>query len=168
MNIDTLKMLGWAALLVVVQALVLNHIHLFNVATPLLYVYFVMMFRRNYPKSGILVWCFTMGLMIDVFANTPGVAAGSLTLLGLVQPYLLELFVPRDSADDLMPGFRTLTVGKYILYALLLSLLYCLSFFTLEHFNFFNWLQWAECVGGSMLLTLLLVLVLENFRSSNR
>lgn len=42
-----------------------------------------------------------MGLCIDVFANTPGVAAASMTFIGLLQPYLFELFVPRDSADDL-------------------------------------------------------------------
>ncbi len=42
-----------------------------------------------------------MGLCVDVFANTPGVAAASMTAVGLLQPYLFELFVPRDSADDL-------------------------------------------------------------------
>jgi len=34
----------------------------------------------------------------------------------------------------------------------------------LEAFSFFNWIQWALCVGGSTLLTLLLVMVLDNLR----
>ena len=40
----------WFIVLCVVQALVLNHIHLFGFAIPLLYVYFVMLFRRNTPR----------------------------------------------------------------------------------------------------------------------
>ena len=44
-------------------------------------------------------------------------------------------------------------------------LIYCVSFFTLETFNFFNWLQWLECVAGSTVLSAILILAIENFRS---
>ena len=96
MNIDFLKRLLLFIVLLLVQVLVLNHIHLFDYATPLLYIYFVISFNRNYPKWTILVWSFLLGLSIDIFANTPGVAASSMTLLGLLQPYVLEL--RRDTA----------------------------------------------------------------------
>lgn len=43
-------------------------------------------------------------------------------------------------------------------------LVYCLVFFTLETFNFFNWLFWLECVGGSAVLTLVLIFTLERLR----
>ena len=33
-----------------VQALFLNHIHIFGVATPLLYVYLPLLFQRGYPR----------------------------------------------------------------------------------------------------------------------
>ena len=42
MNIDFLKRLLWFTVLIVVQVFVLNHIHLFAVATPLLYIYFIL------------------------------------------------------------------------------------------------------------------------------
>ena len=152
--------------LVVVQALVLNHIHLFGVATPLFYVYFVLLFRRNHPKWIILLTSFLLGLCIDVFSNTPGLAAASTTFIAVVQPYILEPFVPRDSDENLKPGMRTLGIGRFIYYTIFMVLLYNLVFFSLEAFNFFNWLQWLLCIGSSTLLTVVLILVVENLRRS--
>ena len=43
--------------------------------------------------------------------------------------------------------------------------IYCLAFFSLEAFNFYNWVQWLSSIGGSALLTIILILVIENFRS---
>ena len=111
MSIDLIKRLGIFVVLVLVQGLVFNHIHLFNCATPLLYILMVLHFRRNHPRWSVMLWSFMMGLCIDVFANTPGVAAASMTFIGLLQPYLFELFVPRDSADDLEPSMRTIPTG---------------------------------------------------------
>ena len=164
MSIDQVKRIALFVVLLVVQGLVLNHIHLFDCATPLLYIILVLHFRRNQSRWSALLWSFAMGLCVDVFANTPGVAAASMTLMGLVQPYLFELFVPRDSAEDLLPSPRTIGVTAYFWYAFIMVFAYCLVFFTLETFNFFNWLQWLECIGGSTLLTYVLVMVLENFR----
>ena len=98
MNAGFFKRLGAFVLLCIVQILVLNNIHLFGCATPLLYVMFVLSFNRNYPRWAILLWCFTLGLVIDISSNTPGLAAGTMTLLGLLQPYILIQFIPRDSA----------------------------------------------------------------------
>lgn len=161
---DELKRFGLFLLFCLVQALVFNHIHLLGCATPLLYVMFVLLFRRNYPKWGILLWSFALGLSIDTLSNTPGVSAASLTLLGALQPYVLEAFIPRDCVDDLLPGMRTLGVAKYIYYVIIMAFVYSLAFFSLEMFNFFNWQHWAECIGGSWILTVLLILAIENTR----
>lgn len=164
MNIDLVKRFAAFVALLLAQGLVLNNIHLFNCATPFLHVMFVIHFPRNYPRWAILMWSFMLGLCIDVFANTPGVAAASMTGIALLQPYLLELFLPRDSADALVPSMRTIGVASYFWYAAFIVVVYCLLFFTLETFNFFNWQQWAESIGGSVALTLVLVMSMENFR----
>lgn len=84
-----------------------------------------------------------------------------MTFIGLLQPYLFELFVPRDSADDLEPSMRTIGIGSYILYTLVIVLVYNLVFFTLETFNFFNWMEWLLRIGGSTAITMLLIMALE-------
>lgn len=164
MNLNIIRNVVFFIILLLLQALVLNHIHLFGCATPLLYVYFVLTTRRNQPRWATLVWCFALGLAVDTFSNTPGVGAASMTLAALIQPYLLELFVPRDSADDLRPSPLTLGVSKYVSYTIIMVLTYSLMFFTLEAFNFYNWLQWLCCVAGCSALTVILILAIENLR----
>lgn len=166
MSIDLLKRLLLFAVLLLAQVLVFNHIHLFNCATPLLYVYFVLHFRRNYPRWAILLWCFAMGLSVDIFSNMPGVAAASMTFIGFIQPGLFSVFIPRDSADDLEPSAKTIGATSFFYYTLIITVVYCLLFFTLETFNFFNWIQWLECIGGSSVLTLILIFVVESLRKS--
>ncbi|MFZ1237063.1 MAG: rod shape-determining protein MreD [Prevotella sp.] len=164
MTIDVLKGILLFAVLLLLQVLVFNHIHLFGYATPLLYIYSMMLFRRNFPKWMILVFGFLGGLMIDVFSNTPGLSAASLTLLGLLQPYILILFMPRDSSDDLQPSIKSLGNASFIGYLFVLVFIYCLIFFTLEGFNFFNWIYWIKCVVGSTVITFIFLLAIENLR----
>ena len=161
MSADFFKRLGWFTLFFLAQVIVLGRIHLFHYATPLLYVYFVAMFPRNYEKWAVLVWSFLLGLLIDIFSNTPGLAAASLTIIAAIQPYYLELYVPRDSADNLIPSIKTLGPLKYAYYIVPMVLLYCLLFYSLEMFTFFNALYWLMCVVGSTILTLVLIFTIE-------
>lgn len=165
MNLNFIRNIVFFIILVVIQALVLNHIRLFGCATPLLYAYFVLPMQRGQGKWATLLWCFAMGLAIDIFSNTPGVASASMTIVGMLQPYLLELFVPRDSAEDLTPSFRTLGVSKYVSYTVILVFLMCLAFFSLEAFNLYNWMQLVTSILGSTVLTAILILVIENVRN---
>jgi len=161
MSADFFKRLGWFALFFLAQVIVLGRIHLFHYATPLFYVYFVAMFPRNYPKWSVLLWSFLLGLIIDIFSNTPGLAASVMTILAAIQPYYLELYVPRDSADNLQPSMKTLGPVKYAYYVVPMVLLYCLLFYCLEMFTFFNAFYWLMCVVGSTLLTIVLIFTFE-------
>lgn len=165
MTTDFLKRIVLFLVFVLAQALMLGGIHLFNCATPLLYVYFVMMFPRNYPKWALLLWSFTMGLLIDVLFNTPGLAAASLTLIAAIQPYLLEAFTTQDSAENLEPTLKTLGWEKYTVYAVMTVLIFCIVIYSLEMFSFFNLLHWAMCVIGSTLITLVFIFTFEIARS---
>ena len=90
-----------------------------------------------------------------------------MTFVGLLQPYLLELLLPRKNADDLdlAPSMRSLGVGPFVWYALIIVFVYCLVFFALEAFNFNNWILWLENVGGSFAITSILLLTIEFFRN---
>ena len=161
---DTLRRALIFVVLCLAQALVLNRVHLFGCATVLLYVYFVVMIPRNYPRWAILLWSFCLGLGVDVFSNTPGMAAASLTLVGFVQPLLLDLFIPREASENMKSAASTLGFTKFLTYAAILVSLHCLVIFTIEAFSFFNWQQWALNIVGTTLLTLLLLMTIESVR----
>ncbi|MBP3788641.1 MAG: rod shape-determining protein MreD [Prevotella sp.] len=164
MTIDSLKRLLVFVLFCLAQALVCNRIQLFHCAIPLPYIHFVIMFPRNLPKWSILLWSFALGVTIDMFSNTPGVASSSLTLAGALQPYLLEFFIPRDAEENINVSAKTLGWGKFSTFTLLIVFIFCFTFFTVEAFNFYNWQQWLQYIFSSMLLTFILILSLETIR----
>ena len=147
--------------LVLLQALVLNHIHIYNCATPLLYVLVPLYFNSEQPRWSSLLWCFCTGLLVDIFSNTPGVAAGAMTFVGLMQPYILAMLKPKEDDEAYSPTIEDLGTMKYLTYAFLVIFIYCLIFFTLESFSLFNIILWAESIGGSTLLTLFIAFILE-------
>ena len=56
-----------------------------------------------------------------------------------------------------------LTLGpmKFTYYIVPMVLVYCLLFFSLEMFTFFNAFYWLMCVLGSTAITLVLIFALE-------
>lgn len=165
MNTDFLKRFLWVSILIILQVFLLNHIHMFGIATPLLYVYFILLFPRNYPQWSAMLWAFAIGLTLDAFNNTPGVTAASLTLIAALQPFAIRPFLSRESSETLIPGMRTLGVFNFIVYIFVLTTIHIFTFFSLEMFSFFNLIEWAECAGASTALTILLILVIEQMRS---
>lgn len=146
------------------QALLLGHIHILGVATPLLYVYLALLFPKTYPRWAQLLLCFAMGLSVDMFANTPGLATISMTLIGFIQPYLLNLYLSEEDNHDLMPGFSTLGFTKFATYATILVAIYCMVFFSLEAFSVINWMEWMLSIAGSMVLTLMFIFTIDSVR----
>jgi rod shape-determining protein MreD len=164
MNIDSIKRIVIFLSLCLVQVLMFNRIQLFGCATPLLYVYYVILFPRDYPKWSILLQSFALGMVIDTFSNTPGVAMGALTLIGALQPYLLNLFVLNEAEEGTKSSASSMGKWKFVSYASLMTFIYTIAFFTLETFSFFNWIHWLACVFGSTCITLVLIFSLESIR----
>ena len=164
MKYGLLKDLVVFAALALLQVMVLSHIQLFGFATPMLCVYFVMLFRRHYPRWALLLWSFLMGVVVDSFSNTPGVASASMTLVSMIQPPLLEAFMQRESDENLKPSLRSLGLANYLFYSSILIFVFVASLFTLETFSFFNWTEWLESIGGSFVFTLIMVIVIESVR----
>ncbi len=162
--IEELKRAALFVVLCLTQVLVFNHIHLFGYAMVLLYVYFVVLFPRNYPRWAMLLWSFFLGLGVDMFNNTSGMAAASLTFLAFLQPYLLEFFVPREAPENMKPAVKTMNFIKFFTFLFILVFVYCVVYFTIVYFTFFNWQQWLLNIGGSTLLTILLLISLETIR----
>ena len=162
---DTFNRIVMFVVLLLVQVLILNHIHLFQIATPLLYVYFVLTFRMGTPKWVVLTSSFALGLLVDIFANTAGMAAGCMTLIAMMQPYMLQFLAPRDAGDNMPSSAASLGFGKFAFLCTVLVLVYCLLFFALEAFSFFDWQSWGVRALGSALLTLLMILAIESVRS---
>ena len=164
MTTDILKGIALGTLLLLLQVIVLNNIHLFGCATPLLFVYIILLAPNNAPRWAVMVVGFLLGLVSDIFATTPGVAAASMTLVAFLQPAYLKLFLSRESPENLQPTLHEFGLIKYLSFSFPLVLLFVFMFFTLEEFTFFHWQQWLLYILGSTMLTYVLILTIETIR----
>lgn len=158
----------WMIALWAIQVLVFNQIHILGCITPLISVYFLLLFPKNTSRSTLLVWGFTAGILIDLFSGTPGVVSASMTLAAFFLPPLLKLLISKDAPEDLVPSIRSMGKWKFFQLLFLITLLHHISFFLLEAFSFFNWQVLLTSMGGSIALSLLLMMTLEFARNPKK
>ncbi|MBR3513717.1 MAG: rod shape-determining protein MreD [Bacteroidaceae bacterium] len=163
-----LQRLLWLAILVALQLVVFNHIHLFGYATPLVFVYFVTLFPLGTSHWNILLWAFACGMLADITTLTPGVGAAAMTLTALVQPPLLEAMRPKDAPEDMRATFHTLGFWHYVYYCGLLVTVFTLAYFLLQFFNFFHLEDMAISWASSLMLTWLVCILLEHVRGGKK
>ena len=144
-------------ILIVLQVLVFNNIHLFGYITPLVIGYMVVCFHRNTSQTEILIW----GFISDLFSNTAGMGAASCTLIAMIQPYWLNLLAPRDSADDFTPTMITMGFWNYILYIILLMVVLHGCFYLLDAFTLYDWFLTILSIAGGAVLSTLIILFIE-------
>ncbi|MCR5820597.1 MAG: rod shape-determining protein MreD [Bacteroidaceae bacterium] len=153
--------------LLAVQMLVLNHIHVMGFATPLLIVYFLLLFPLGTSRWSIMLWGFVCGLLADMATLTPGVGAGAMTLVAFVQPVLLMAMRPKEAAEDMQASFHTMGFAAYVRYCSILTFIFCFAYFLLQSFSFFHIVHLAISFGSSWLLTLVICIAVEAMRPVN-
>lgn len=159
-----LTRIAWFVGLVLVQALIFNNICLFGLATPFIYVYFLLVLDRDIDHNVLMLVAFLLGLTVDVFSNTPGVNAGASVLVAFMRPTLLRLFSPRDEYENFEPGIYTLGFGAFVRYSVAVVLLHHTALFLFEVFSLANIGYMLLRILCSSLLTVLLVVALEFVR----
>lgn len=159
-----LQRLLWLVVLVTAQMMVFNYIHILGYATPLPFVYLVLLFPLGTSRWSILLWAFVCGLLCDITSLTLGIGAAAMTLVAFVQPVLLRLMTPKDAPEDMRPAFSTLGFWSYCNYAAILTALFALAYFALQSFTFNHIADLGIACGSSWLLTFIICLVFEALR----
>ena len=165
MVVAFLKRLALALLLLALQVLVLDQVHPWGYGAPLVCSLIVITLPLGTSRSEALLWGFGVGLVADIFAGTPGIGSAAMTLVGLVQPPLLELMAPRDSDEELHPSFSAMGRWNYLQFIALLLLLHHVVYFGLEGFSYFRLEDIAISMGVSYAASLLIILLIEKVRN---
>ena len=159
-----LTRVAWFIGLALVQVLLFNNICLFGLATPFVYVYFLLVLDRDIDHNMLMLIAFFLGLVIDIFSNTPGVNAGASVLIAFIRPGILRLFSPRGEYENFEPGIYTLGGGAFVRYAIILVLLHHATLFFLETFSLVNVGYLLLRILCSALLSMMLVMAIEYVR----
>ncbi len=149
-------------ILLLVQVLVLNHIHFSGYINPYLYVLFILLLPFQTPLWLLLVVSFLMGLSVDLFSNTPGMNAAASVFMAYIRPGVIRLLESGKNYEvGMSPGIRDLGFRWFFSYSLMLILAHHFVLFYLEIFRMSEFFTTFSRVVLSTIFTLILVIITQ-------
>ncbi len=148
-------------LLILLQVLLLNRISLFGLATPVLYGYFLLKLPMGRNPFFVIISAFLMGLIIDIFLNTPGMNAAAITIVAALRKPVMDLFFEKEEYDEFVPGIYTAT-GPFVRFTIFMVLLHLTLLFFIESFTLFNLTSTLLRMITSSVITILLIVTLDS------
>jgi hypothetical protein len=157
-------------LLVIIQLPLLYKFILFNTAIGFFYLGFLIFFPFRLSPIVQLTTGFLIGLMIDVFSNTPGMHASAAVFVMFVKDYWL-VFVSEDPEEEINISIPTLGPVSSVLYALPLILVHHLIIFMVEYgrwegvLSVLNRVFWSSLLSFATIYTVNLLIAPKKRRS---
>ncbi|MCH5245937.1 MAG: rod shape-determining protein MreD [Muribaculaceae bacterium] len=151
---STLQFIILTIIIVLAQVIVFNHVCLFDVAMPFVFIYVLLRLPMSLNVNWVLTAGFLLGLLIDMFSDTYGMNALAGTVLAQCRQYVLRLYLaPEEESSQQETSMHSLGTEVYAKYLLTMTLLYCCLIFVIEAFSFFNPVQLMLRIVASTLLS---------------
>lgn len=156
------KILCWIGM-ILLQALILNRVHIAGVATPMLYIWLLMKESSSTSRQILLLEAFVLGLAVDMFSDTWGMNAAATVALAFVRPLLLRMSAVREEQEAYIPGVKTMGMGGFVRYLVTGVLLHHTILLALEWFPVSaDWVNGLIRLVACSVLTLICMAALEN------
>jgi len=108
-----------------------SYIHL------IIYPLFIFILPISTPKSLVVALGFFMGLMIDMFYDSPGVHASALCFTAFIRSFVLRILESADGyTTSTIPSMKDFGISGFIIYASILLGLHLIFYFSIEAFSF--------------------------------
>ncbi|MCE2615992.1 rod shape-determining protein MreD [Phocaeicola oris] len=159
-----LENMVWFVGLVLLQVLVLSHVHILGYATPFFFIYFLLRYDSGVGRSTLMLWGFFLGLFIDIFCNTPGINAAAATLMAFVRGPIIRLVTLKEMEENFAPSIPSMGFSSYFKYVLICTLIFCCVVEMMETFSFFNWQQLGLRIISDLAITLVCIFCAEAIR----
>ncbi len=151
--------------LILLQVWVFNQVHLFGVAMPLVYLYFILSLPVPMNRNLVMFLSFVLGLSIDIFLYTLGMHALAATVAGFSRDYSLNLFTSREMPNEYVPSVGSLGFVTYLKYSGSIVLLHHIVYFVTESLSLFDPINLLLRIVGSFVLTMIIILAFEGVNS---
>jgi rod shape-determining protein MreD len=127
--------------LVLIQVLILNFIQFSGYINPYIYILFILLLPVSAPRYLLVLLGFFIGLIIDIFSNTPGMHTSATTFIAFARPYVINLISAREMDKSDFPGVKQYGLVWFIYYSAILVFLHHIFFFYVEVFTFDGFFQ---------------------------
>lgn len=144
---------------ILLQVLIFNRIILFHVAVPIIFIYFIVRLPIDIKLPYLFTLAFLLGIIIDIFSDTPGVNALACTLIAAIRKPVFFAYMTKDDMTERMtPCVSTMGIMEYCKYLLTFVVIYCLLVFTIEYFSFADVKSIVILTGASSVFTFIVLL----------
>ena len=145
--------------LVLVQVLIFNQVHLGGYINPFIYILFIMLLPVDSPRYLLLFAGFFMGLAIDVFSNSLGMHAAATVFIAYIRPFVIRSISNREEDRHQFPGMKQNSFSWFLYYTIIIVFSHHLIFFYLEFFTFTHFLStFLRVVMSSVFSVFIIVL----------
>jgi hypothetical protein len=147
---------------VLVQAMLLKNLVLFNTSFCFLYVAFILLLPVEFSKVVIILIGFTVGFSVDLFYNSMGIHACASVLIGFIRNYWLSAITPQGGYEaGSSPSVANHGVQWFLVYATPLIFIHHFVLFFAEATGFeMFWFTMLKIVS-SLLFTLFVIVLLQ-------
>ena len=168
MTRNVLQFAGLFLIMVLAQA-ICSKICLFNIAVPIIFIYFMVRLPISIGVNWMMTIGFFLGLTIDIFNNTQGMNALSCVLLAILRRPVFRLYMPReDDITDTIPSIDSLGLGVFFRYMSTLTVVYCTLLFSLQAFSLMNISLTIQRIIASSILSTILILGFDSLATTHR
>ena len=124
-------------ILVCLQVFLLKNVGYYNLASPFLYILFILLLPFKIPNGLLFLFAFLTGLTVDVFYDTLGLNAAACTVLAFVRIVFISVTVQREGFDNEPdPSLGIMGFRWFMFYAIILTFFHHLVLFSFETFRF--------------------------------
>lgn len=127
--------------ILLVQGLVLKRVSMgwedFPYVHILLYPVFILLLPFRTPRPLVILLAFAMGMLVDLFYNTPGVHASASVFTAFIRPFILYRLEPRGGyTASHAPNRDKMGWNWFMRYASFLMAFHLFFYFSVESFTF--------------------------------
>ena len=164
MNNLYIKYLLLLPLYVMIQILILNEIMFSTYINPFLYLILIISLPLKTNQIFILSFAFLLGLSVDLLSSSLGFHSTATVFIAFIKPAIAKITIPYNIVED-SDEITLYKIGSksFTVFSILIILTHNSILFALEHVHFS--FQILGKIIASSLITLVLILILEIFKS---
>lgn len=153
-----IREIGRLLLILVLQVLLFNHMHIAIWGFPLVYILFLINLSPRLPKWAELLIGGAIGIIMDIWYSSLGIHMAACVTIAFVRPLLLANMV--QDIERIKDNVKGITIGtlEYAKIVVILTIIHHFIVFALEAWN---WSQWwivllQTLISSAMTITILL------------
>lgn len=153
-----IREIGRLLLILVLQVLLFNHMHIAIWGFPMVYILFLINLSPRLPKWAELFIGSAIGIIMDIWYSSLGIHMAACVTIAFVRPLLLANMV--QDIERIKDNVKGITIGtlEYAKIVVILTIIHHFIAFALEAWN---WSQWwivllQTLISSAMTITILL------------